>query len=111
MIAAYEPPAARGGAGSSRARARASAAPRRRAASAGTAIDFEADGIDRDGAHRAADLAEPAEHRGGPYGGRDSRCWISRTTCIRDRCEQSIRNYDPCISCSTHFLKLSVHRT
>ncbi|MDR3473105.1 MAG: Ni/Fe hydrogenase subunit alpha [Devosia sp.] len=29
---------------------------------------------------------------------------------IRDRCEQTIRNYDPCISCSTHFLKLSVHR-
>jgi sulfhydrogenase subunit alpha len=29
---------------------------------------------------------------------------------IRDRCEQSIRNYDPCISCSAHFLKLSVHR-
>jgi coenzyme F420-reducing hydrogenase alpha subunit len=29
---------------------------------------------------------------------------------IRDRCEQSIRNYDPCISCSTHFLKVSVHR-
>ena len=25
---------------------------------------------------------------------------------IRDRCEQSIRNYDPCISCSAHFLKL-----
>jgi coenzyme F420-reducing hydrogenase alpha subunit len=29
---------------------------------------------------------------------------------IRDRCEQAIRNYDPCISCSTHFLKLSVNR-
>ena len=29
---------------------------------------------------------------------------------LRDRCEQTIRNYDPCISCSTHFLKLSVHR-
>jgi coenzyme F420-reducing hydrogenase alpha subunit len=29
---------------------------------------------------------------------------------IRDRCELSIRNYDPCISCSAHFLKLSVHR-
>ena len=29
---------------------------------------------------------------------------------IRDRCEQTIRNYDPCISCSAHFLKLSVHR-
>ncbi len=30
---------------------------------------------------------------------------------IRDRCEQSIRNYDPCISCSAHFLRLSVHRS
>ena len=29
---------------------------------------------------------------------------------IRHRCEQAIRNYDPCISCSTHFLRLSVHR-
>ncbi len=26
------------------------------------------------------------------------------------RCEQTIRNYDPCISCSTHFLKLTVDR-
>lgn len=25
-------------------------------------------------------------------------------------CEQSIRNYDPCISCATHFLKLTVDR-
>ncbi len=29
---------------------------------------------------------------------------------IRHRCEQAIRNYDPCISCSTHFLKLTVER-
>jgi coenzyme F420-reducing hydrogenase alpha subunit len=29
---------------------------------------------------------------------------------IRHRCEQAIRNYDPCISCSTHFLKLHVER-
>jgi sulfhydrogenase subunit alpha len=26
------------------------------------------------------------------------------------RCEQAIRNYDPCISCSTHFLKLHLER-
>ncbi len=26
------------------------------------------------------------------------------------QCEQAIRNYDPCISCSTHFLKLEVER-
>lgn len=29
---------------------------------------------------------------------------------IRDRCEQTIRNYDPCISCSAHFLNLTVVR-
>jgi coenzyme F420-reducing hydrogenase alpha subunit len=27
------------------------------------------------------------------------------------RCEQAVRNYDPCISCATHFLKLSLERT
>ena len=26
------------------------------------------------------------------------------------RCEQAVRNYDPCISCATHFLKLDVER-
>jgi coenzyme F420-reducing hydrogenase alpha subunit len=29
---------------------------------------------------------------------------------LRGRCEQTIRNYDPCISCSTHFLRLEVDR-
>lgn len=29
---------------------------------------------------------------------------------LRHRCEQAIRNYDPCISCATHFLKLTVDR-
>jgi coenzyme F420-reducing hydrogenase alpha subunit len=29
---------------------------------------------------------------------------------LTHRCEQSIRNYDPCISCSTHFLKLKIER-
>ena len=27
------------------------------------------------------------------------------------QCEQAIRNYDPCISCATHFLKLQIERT
>ena len=26
------------------------------------------------------------------------------------RCEQAVRNYDPCISCATHFLKVTVDR-
>ncbi len=29
---------------------------------------------------------------------------------LKLRCEQTIRNYDPCISCATHFLKLTVER-
>ena len=29
---------------------------------------------------------------------------------LRLRCEQSIRNHDPCISCATHFLDLTVNR-
>jgi coenzyme F420-reducing hydrogenase alpha subunit len=29
---------------------------------------------------------------------------------LRIRCEQAVRNYDPCISCATHFLKLEVVR-
>jgi len=30
---------------------------------------------------------------------------------LRVVCEQAIRNYDPCISCATHFLTLDVERT
>ncbi len=30
---------------------------------------------------------------------------------LQHLCEQAIRNYDPCISCSTHFLKLEVARS
>ena len=26
------------------------------------------------------------------------------------RCEQAIRNYDPCISCATHFLRVHLER-
>ena len=34
--------------------------------------------------------------------GKDDMTW---------KCEQAIRNYDPCISCATHFLKLELERT
>jgi len=26
-------------------------------------------------------------------------------------CERAVRNYDPCISCATHFLKLDIERS
>ena len=30
---------------------------------------------------------------------------------LRARCEQAIRNYDPCISCATHAFRLQVDRS
>ena len=29
---------------------------------------------------------------------------------LTEKCEQAVRNYDPCISCSTHFLNVKVER-
>ena len=29
---------------------------------------------------------------------------------LRYRCEQTVRNYDPCISCSAHFLRIEMDR-
>jgi len=29
---------------------------------------------------------------------------------LRHRCEQTVRNYDPCISCATHFLRLDIEK-
>lgn len=41
--------------------------------------------------------------------------WLPRVLCADDQktadeCEKLIRSYDPCISCSTHFLKLTLER-
>ncbi len=37
--------------------------------------------------------------------------WLDMTDDdLRWRCEQTVRNYDPCISCATHFLKLDIDR-
>ncbi len=46
----------------------------------------------------------------------DLRAMAARWTDLDDhalqhRCEQAIRNYDPCISCATHFLDLTVDRS
>jgi len=45
----------------------------------------------------------------------DLRDFVPRIALLDDaeathRCEHLIRNYDPCISCSTHFLKLTIDR-
>ena len=46
----------------------------------------------------------------------DLRAYVPALTAADDTqmaldCERLVRNYDPCISCSTHFLKLTVDRT
>jgi coenzyme F420-reducing hydrogenase alpha subunit len=45
----------------------------------------------------------------------DLRALVEREQALTDaelqwRCEQAIRNYDPCISCATHFLRLELER-
>ena len=45
----------------------------------------------------------------------DLREFVSSRLSLSDeklkwQCEQTIRNYDPCISCATHFLKLEIER-
>ena len=47
---------------------------------------------------------------------RDLRCFVSDRLDLPDedlrwQCEQAVRNYDPCISCSAHFLTLEVDRS
>ncbi|MBE3558837.1 MAG: Ni/Fe hydrogenase subunit alpha [Ktedonobacteraceae bacterium] len=46
----------------------------------------------------------------------DLRSYVKQAVHLPDeqltwQCEQAVRNYDPCISCSTHFLKLHIERT
>lgn len=46
----------------------------------------------------------------------DLRQFVPRFIDLNDekltwQCEQAVRNYDPCISCATHFLKLKVERS
>lgn len=41
-----------------------------------------------------------------------AQAWVALDdVTLQARCEQAIRNYDPCISCATHFLDLTVERS
>ena len=112
IIEAYEPPAPSARRGAARAPASgygATEAPR--------GLLYHRYALDADGdrhrrPHRAAHLAEPGSHRGRPAplrpgrarpGGHDAE--------LTAQCERAIRNYDPCISCATHFLDLTIDRS
>lgn len=66
--------------------------------------------IDADGVIEEAKIVPPTSQNQKSIE-EDLRDFVSRNMALADqdlvwKCEQAIRNYDPCISCSTHFLKL-----
>jgi coenzyme F420-reducing hydrogenase alpha subunit len=70
--------------------------------------------IDADGIIQEARIVPPTSQNQKAIE-RDLWNFVAEHTDLSDaelglRCEQAIRNYDPCISCSAHFLKLNVQR-
>jgi coenzyme F420-reducing hydrogenase alpha subunit len=70
--------------------------------------------IDADGTILDADIVPPTSQNQHTIED-DLRAVVERSLDVPDEqltllCEQTIRNYDPCISCSTHFLTLEIDR-
>ena len=70
--------------------------------------------IDGDGTIKDAKIVPPTSQNQAAIE-QDLYAFVARHAGLPDgelslRCEQAIRNYDPCISCATHFLKLEVER-
>jgi coenzyme F420-reducing hydrogenase alpha subunit len=70
--------------------------------------------LDDEGAIREATIVPPTSQNQPTIEG-DLREFVERNLelpqdTLQWQCEQTIRNYDPCISCSTHFLKLHLDR-
>ncbi len=70
--------------------------------------------IDEDGSVAAATIIPPTSQNQGAIEADLARA-VSGNLSMDDAelttlCEKIIRTYDPCISCSAHFLKLSVNR-
>jgi sulfhydrogenase subunit alpha len=70
--------------------------------------------LDADGLIRTATIIPPTSQNQGAIED-DLRNAVSANLSLDDAaltglCERTIRNYDPCISCSTHFLDLTVER-
>jgi coenzyme F420-reducing hydrogenase alpha subunit len=71
--------------------------------------------IDEDGTILSARIVPPTSQNQLAIE-QDLRAVVARHASLDDdalsaRCEQAIRNHDPCISCATHFLKLDVDRS
>jgi sulfhydrogenase subunit alpha len=71
-------------------------------------------GLDADGIIRSARIVPPTSQNQRAIED-DLRRFVQARLDFDDArlagaCEQAIRNYDPCISCSTHFLDLRIDR-
>jgi coenzyme F420-reducing hydrogenase alpha subunit len=70
--------------------------------------------IDSDGTILDAAIVPPTAQNQKTIEGDLSRLLATRLSMPEDQlvwqCEQAVRNYDPCISCSTHFLRLEITR-
>ncbi len=70
--------------------------------------------IGEDGLIAEAKIVPPTSQNQGQIE-EDLRAYVPTIVALNDqeatqRCEHMIRNYDPCISCATHFLKLTIDR-
>jgi coenzyme F420-reducing hydrogenase alpha subunit len=70
--------------------------------------------VDAGGRIRAATIVPPTSQNQASIEN-DLRGFVAANLDLPDdelqwRCEQAVRNYDPCISCSTHFLRLEIDR-
>jgi len=87
----------------------------RGASEAPRGILFHRYAIDADGAIASARIVPPTSQNQASIED-DLRRFVADRLDLSDHalthaCEQAIRNYDPCISCATHFLDLTVERT
>jgi len=70
--------------------------------------------VDREGSIAEAKIVPPTSQNQGQIEA-DLRRLVQASLALPDdqltwRCEQAVRNYDPCISCATHFLRLHIER-
>ena len=86
-----------------------SARPRRRAGCSGTATRSMTTG--RSSTRGSCRRPRRTSWRSSRTCARSSQARGPRDDELRHRCEQAIRNHDPCISCATHFLTLDVERS
>jgi coenzyme F420-reducing hydrogenase alpha subunit len=108
VIRGYEPPPL------PRAQTRARAATGQAATEAPRGLLFHRYALDQNGLITSAKIVPPTSQNQKRIE-EDLRHFVSQIATrpseeITLKCEQAVRNYDPCISCATHFLRLHLER-